>query len=93
VPAVVLCLLVAAPAHFAKSEHCSDLERLQGEWEVVSFAVCTTLGALDASLPPYRYLVYVRRDRWLAHVLGRYFASSPSSSTTAGLTSPTRSIR
>jgi uncharacterized protein (TIGR03067 family) len=32
-PAVVLCLLVAAPAPFPKVERRGDLERLQGEWE------------------------------------------------------------
>jgi hypothetical protein len=34
--AVVLCLLVAAPAPFAKPERRGDLDRLQGEWDHVA---------------------------------------------------------
>jgi hypothetical protein len=74
--AVVLFLLVAAPAPFPRPERRTDLDRIQGEWEMVRVVYGVSFGdgrkimTLDASPASRDHLVSVRRDRWTARVRG-----------------------
>jgi hypothetical protein len=68
--------LVAAPAPFARPERRPDLERVQGEWEVVKDTQCvwsgrtSQLATVNVAPDPNVNLVYVLREQWVTRVFG-----------------------